>query len=213
MTGMDVSTSLRLLVADDHEMVLDMLEVYLSKSGGMAVTKAQSLDEALARITAQGPFDLVLLDWQMPGMNGLEGLRRALDHNGGRPVAILTGTPVLRMVEDILGAGAAGILLKSVPARSLTNAIRFMYAGEQYLPMELMRSAGAVARTQGSGPLSGVELAVLGGLASGRQNKEIALDLGLAEPTVKMHVTSICRKLSARNRTQAVVNARDMGLA
>jgi len=210
---MDETTSLRILAADDHEMVLDMLEMYLTRQASMTVAKAQSLDEALTQIAGNGPFDLVLLDLQMPGMNGLEGLRRAIDRNGGRPVAILTGTAVLRMVDEILSAGAAGILLKSTPARSLTNAIRFMHAGEQYLPIELMRASGPAARASGNGQLSESEMAVLAGLAAGRQNKEIAIDLGLAEPTIKMHVTAICRKLSARNRTQAVVNARDLGLA
>jgi DNA-binding NarL/FixJ family response regulator len=206
---MAATLPLSILLADDHQMVLDMLENYLVNSAEFAVTKANSLDEALARITEQGPFDLVLLDWQMPGMNGLEGLRRAIAVNGGRAVAILTGTSVARLIDDILGSGAAGVVLKSTPLRSLTNAIRFMLAGEVYLPMELMRNQ---ASRPGVGLLSDTELSVLSGLSAGRQNKEIALDLGLAEPTIKMHVTAICRKLDARNRTQAVVRAGVLGL-
>lgn len=210
---MDSAAPTRILIADDHEMVLDMVSHYLTRSAGMEVTTAASLGDALATIDGAVPFDLVLLDLTMPGMNGLAGLRQAIDKTGGRPVAILTGNPVLRMVDDILKAGAAGILLKSTSARSLTNAIRFMLAGEHYVPIELMRSETLTRGTRTAGPLSEMETLVLSELVVGLQNKEIALNLGLAEPTIKMHVTAICRKLGARNRTQAVVIARDLGLA
>ncbi len=203
---------LRLLVADDHEMVLDIFAMYLSRSAGMEVTTARSLDEAMAMIQSAGPYDVVALDMGMPGMNGLAGLRQAVQHNGGKPVAIITGNPVARMVDEILAAGAAGILVKSMSARSLANAIRFMHSGERYLPLELVRAASLTTASGGAGPLTDKEMAVVAGLVAGRQNKEIAMQLDLAEPTVKMHVTAICRKLGARNRTQAVVIARDMGL-
>lgn len=210
---MDAAPLTRILIADDHEMVLDMVSHYLSRSAGMQVTTAGSLEGALSVIEREEPFDLVLLDLSMPGMNGLDGLRQVIDKTAGRPVAILTGNPVLRMVDDILKAGAAGILLKTTSARSLTNAIRFMQAGEQYVPVELLRTDGAARPAGGGFNLSETERTVLAELAVGRQNKEIALRLGIAEATVKMHVTAICRKLDARNRTQAVVKARDAGLA
>lgn len=202
-------SSLRLLVADDHELVLDMLAHYLSSQAGMAVRTARSLDEADAVLREEGPFDLVLLDLNMPGMNGLAGLHRIIAANGGRPVAILTGNPVTRMVDDIFAAGASGVLLKTASARTLTNAIRFMHSGEQYLPRELMRHGARQAAARG---LTSKEIAVLDKLAAGQKNKEIAMGLTLTEPTVKMLVTAICRKLGARNRTQAVVIARDTGL-
>ena len=179
----------------------------------MDVTTATDLDQADTLIVEQGPFDVVLLDLNMPGMNGVAGLRRAIRHNQGKPVAIITGNPTPRMQEEILQAGASGIVLKTTAARSLANAIRFMDAGEFYLPMELMRQTQSATRDARHGKLSEKEMSVLQYLAEGKQNKEIANELTLAEPTVKMHVTAICRKLGAQNRTQAVIIARDLGIA
>jgi DNA-binding NarL/FixJ family response regulator len=203
---------LNVLIVDDHEMVLEMFAMYLEGSADMNVTTARHLDEGLDKIAEHGPFDVVLLDLNMPGMNGISGLRRAIKANDGKPVAIITGSPSPRMLDEIMNSGAAGIILKTTAVRSLANAIRFMHSGEHYMPLELVRERQVASRTVRHGQLSEKEMTVLSFLAQGKQNKEIANDLQLAEPTVKMHVTSICRKLGAQNRTQAVIMARDLGL-
>ena len=203
---------LNVLIVDDHEMVLEMFAMYLEGSVDMNVTTARHLDEGLDKIAEHGPFDVVLLDLNMPGMNGISGLRRAIKANDGKPVAIITGSPSPRMLDEIMNSGAAGIILKTTAVRSLANAIRFMHSGEHYMPLELVRERQVASRTVRHGQLSEKEMTVLSFLAQGKQNKEIANDLQLAEPTVKMHVTSICRKLGAQNRTQAVIMARDLGL-
>lgn len=204
--------NIRILIADDHEMVLDVFAMYLSSSPDLEVTTAKTLDEALEHIEAAGPFDVVLLDLNMPGMNGVTGLRRAIRSNSGKPVAIITGNPTPRMLDEIMNAGSSGIVLKTTGVRSLANAIRFMHAGEHYMPLELVRERHNAGRQTKNGRLSDKEMMVLSYLAEGKQNKEIANDLKLAEPTIKMHVTSICKKLVASNRTQAVIVARDLGL-
>jgi len=200
-----------LLVADDHAMILDMIELFLSSLPELKVQTVQSLDEALDAIEREGSFDLILLDLHMPGMNGVEGLSRAIKANKGHPVAILTGNPTPRNVEDILKAGAAGIVLKTTHMRTLANAIRFMAAGEQYVPHEITvdRSQAHLASET---PLSEKETLVLSYLVEGMPNREIAEALGLAEPTIKMHVRSICGKLGVKNRTQAVIKAKDLGI-
>lgn len=203
---------IRVLLADDHELVLDIFALFLSGRGEMEIDTAKTLDSAMEILLEKGPFDAVLLDLNMPGMNGIAGLKRAIKGNGGKPVAILTGSVAPRMVDEIMAAGAAGIVLKSTAARSLANAIRFMVAGEQYLPLELVRDRQSGPKSFGNVQISEREMAVLAYLVEGKQNKEIANELKLAEPTIKMHVTAICRKLGAQNRTQAVVIARDMGL-
>ncbi|NEX45241.1 response regulator transcription factor [Pseudotabrizicola algicola] len=208
----DISNKLRILVADDHRMILEMFSMYLSNIADMSVTTAETFDEAAQIIQNDGPFDVVLLDLNMPGMNGVTGLRRGIRLNGGKPVAIITGSPTPKMQEEIMNSGAAGIILKTTPARSLANAIRFIQSGEIYMPMELMRAQAEPNRTAKHGQLSEKEAQVLNFLAEGKPNKAIANELQLAEPTVKMHVTAICRKLGASNRTQAVIMARDMGI-
>ncbi|MCC5964913.1 MAG: response regulator transcription factor [Natronohydrobacter sp.] len=203
---------IRVLLADDHRMVVDMFQLFLTDSAHMDVEVAESLDEAAQMLQSGGSFDVVLLDLNMPGMNGVAGLKRAMRLNEGKPVAILTGNASPRMLQEIMATGAAGIILKTTPLRSLANAIRFMQAGERYLPLELIQMSQANSGSNGRGDLSGKEMDVLSHLAEGLSNKEIANELQIAEATVKMHVTSICRKISANNRTRAVIVAKEMGL-
>lgn len=206
-----INSEIRILVADDHEMILDIARMYLEQQGDMSVVTVMDLDAALAAFRDEGPFDIVLLDYQMPGMDGLSGLVKMVSLAEDRPVAIITGNPTRNLMKQALDAGAAGIISKSLPIRSLANSIRFIHSGETYIPLHLMQEDESSKSTD-TGPLSAREMTVLGYLGEGRKNKEIAMSLGLSEGTVKMHVMSICKKLEATNRTQSVIIARDMGL-
>lgn len=206
------NTPLRILVADDHAMVLEMIEMFLSNLPDFEVETARTLDGALEKTKDAGGFDLVLLDLIMPGMDGMTGLAKAISANAGKPVAILTGNPTPRNVNDIVEAGAAGIVLKTTPLRTLANAIRFMAAGEQYLPREVTLGRENLQQAIDT-PLTDKEQLVLSYLAEGLANRDIGRAVDIAEPTVKMHVRSICNKLGVKNRTQAVIKAKDLGLA
>ena len=206
-----INSEIRILVADDHEMILDIARIYLDQQGDMSVVTVMDLDAALAAFRDEGPFDIVVLDYQMPGMDGLSGLVKMVSLAEDRPVAIITGNPTRNLMKQALDAGAAGIISKSLPIRSLANSIRFIHSGETYMPLHLMQEDQSSKSTD-TGPLSAREMTVLGYLGEGRKNKEIAMSLGLSEGTVKMHVMSICKKLEATNRTQSVIIARDMGL-
>jgi len=198
-------TALRLLIADDHELVLDTLAHYLQAQPDLSVTTAKSADEALAAIAGQGPFDLVLLDYQMPGMNGLDGLDAAIATNGGN-VALMSGTAALPLIERALDRGARGFIPKTLAARSFLNAVRFIASGELFVPSEVV--SGSQQANSPAADLKPIEMQVLMHLCEGRPNKEIAHALGLTEVSVKMHVKSICGKLGASNRTQAVIAAK-----
>ena len=101
---------------------------------------------------------------------------------------------------------------KTLPAKSLVNAIRFMAAGEQYVPPEFMSGAAEPEEHPLARSLTAREMQVLQGLTEGKSNKEIARDLNLSEPTVKLHVRTLYRKIGASNRTQAALIAREQGL-
>lgn len=201
---------MRILIADDHDLLRDVLRSYLEAEGGFLVETVADLPQALAAMAANPAFDLVLLDYAMPGMNGFDGLEQAIAVSGGRPVALMSGLAPAGVPDKVLSCGAAGYLPKTLPARSVINAIRFMAAGETYVPLDLARPAPSTA-ADGAG-LSPREREVLSGLCAGHANKEIARQLGLREPTIKLHVKLICRKLGARNRTHAAMIARERSL-
>jgi DNA-binding NarL/FixJ family response regulator len=203
---------MKILIADDHDLLRDVLRSYLEAEGGFDVTLASDVDGAAAVIAAHGPFDITLLDYTMPGMKGFEGLKRIIAASGDAPVAIISGSVSGNIPERALEEGAVGFLPKTLPARTLVNAIRFMAAGERYLPIDLLKSMQKDSdMTPFDDRLSPRERQVLRALCEGKANKEIALDLQLREPTVKLHVKLVCRKLGARNRTHAAMLARDVG--
>ena len=207
---------MRILIADDHDLVRDTVSAFLEREPGLSCETADSLDAATQRIRRSGRFDLILLDYAMPGMNGLDGLARASELNGAGTVAIMSGIAPREVAREALAAGAAGYVPKTTSARSLVAAVHFMLAGEQYAPVEFLARRPDEVRAPGANALAGDltrrEGEVLDALCRGLSNKEIALELGLSEVTVKLHVRTLCRKLGARNRTHAVVIAKDAGL-
>ncbi|MEM9147414.1 MAG: response regulator transcription factor [Pseudomonadota bacterium] len=202
---------MRILIADDHELVRDAISAFLARESDIDVDCADTFDDAHSRIESDGPYDVVILDYQMPGMNALDGLKLALRSNGGN-VALISGSADKSVAERALAEGAAGFLPKTMAAKSLVHAVRFMAAGEQYAPIKYMTQD----EEESSHPLATLltrrEFRVLQALCRGLSNKEIARELHVQEVTVKVHVKTTLRKLNARNRTQAAMIARDTGL-
>ena len=203
---------MKILIADDQELVRETIAAFLRQDPGFTVDIAADLPGALAAVRRDGPYDLVMLDYMMPGMNGLEGLAAMRAAVPGTAVAILSGTAPRSVAEQALAEGAAGFLPKTMSTKSLVAAARFMAAGEVYAPV--LRAADRVEGSGGSGiaPLTPRELEVLRRLCRGMANKEIARDLDLQEVTVKLHVKTLYRKIDARNRTHAAMIAKEAGL-
>lgn len=208
-TPRETRAYMRILIADDHDLVRDTIAAFLEGEGMGDIVTCENLDDALAAVRGGGAFDLVLLDYNMDGMDGLAGLERMRAANGDQPVAIISGTASATIANDAIEAGAAGFVPKTMGARSMLAAIRFMIAGEVYVPYEFLKSA---EEAQTVGNLTVRETEVLRGLCDGKSNKEIARDLELQEVTIKLHVKNLCRKLDAKNRTQAAMIARDRKL-
>ncbi len=203
---------MRILIADDHDLLRDTLVAFLEAASGFETETAADYDGAIALMEQGEPFDLVLLDLNMPGMNGIDGLERALKIGGDQRVALITGTATREIAQQALDLGAAGFLPKTLSAKSLVNAVRFMAMGEQYAPLDFMRAEEETEVNPLAEKLSPRELEVLEGLTQGKSNKEIARDLDIREPTVKLHVKSLYRKINASNRTHAAMIAKEAGL-
>jgi len=194
---------MRVLIADDHDLLRDTLALFL-QAAGICVQTVPDLAVALDRIADGGPWDLVLLDLAMPGMNGLDGLRRALQAVDDCPVALISGTARPETAEQAMAMGAAGVLEKTLSASDLTRAVRLIAEGGHWPATGL--------RPTRHRPLTPREMQVLEQFCLGRSNREIAGELAISEPTVKLHARTLCRKLGATNRTQAAMIARETGL-
>ena len=203
---------MKILIADDQELVRETIAAFLRQDSGFSVNIAKDLGSALVAVKKDGPFDLVMLDYMMPGMNGLEGLAEMRAAVPGTAVAILSGTASRAVAEQALAEGAAGFLPKTMSTKSLVAAARFMAAGEVYAPMMQTADRTWNLGTPTASPLTPRELDVLRRLCRGMANKEIARDLDLQEVTVKLHVKTLYRKINARNRTHAAMIAREAGL-
>jgi len=197
----------RILIADDHDLVRETLALFLQAEGAFHTEGVSTLEDALGAVAANPAFDLVLLDYNMPGMNGIDGLRRMIAASAGKPVALLSGDASALVVDQAIAAGAAGFVPKTLGARSMISAVQFMISGEVYVPFNYIQ--------QTTGTIEGLtqrETQVLRFLAEGMANKEIARQLELQEVTIKLHVKTLLRKLGARNRTHAAMIARDRNL-
>ena len=194
----------RILVADDHDLVRETIAAYLVAEGFEEVQTASDVAQALTQV-AQAPFHLILVDYDMPGMQGLTGLARLIAANKPRPVSLISGAISAETAAEALEMGAAGFVPKTLGSRNLVAAVKAMLAGEVFAPVSMIPKGS-------EGLLSGRELDVLRGICAGKSNKEIARDFGLQEVTVKLHVKTMSRKLNAKNRTHAAMIARDRKL-
>lgn len=201
---------MRLLIADDHDLVRDALASHIERAmPGAEVSGTGSVDSTLDALTAAGgQVDLVLLDLRMPGMNGLDGLDRVIGRFPGVKVALISGDARPADVRAALARGAVGFLPKTLPGTDLADAVRRMVAGESFVP-----EGTADLPEQDPAGFTRREREVLDFLLKGLSNKEIARLLDLEEVTVKLHVRGLCRKLGAKNRTQAAMRAVEMGFA
>jgi DNA-binding NarL/FixJ family response regulator len=193
----------RVLLADDHELVRETIAAYLTQNGAHEVTSVGSFDEAVEALKADD-YDLVMLDYRMPGREALDGLRDGAATYPHTPFALISGAAGPDIARHAIDSGAAGFLPKTLAPAELMEAVDTLIAGGFFLPDE------AVAKMSSS--LTPRDLEVVRGIAAGKSNKESARDLGVQEVTIKLHVKTLSRKLDARNRTHAAMRARDNGL-
>lgn len=204
-----------ILLVDDHPIVREGLSAILATQADMEVVgEAAGGEEALALAARLEP-DIVLLDLEMPDLDGVETLRAMMTSRPGTRVIVFTAFDTDEQVMAAVKAGASGYLLKGAPRQELFRAIRVVDEGGSLLePVVASRLLRQMSRdsVQSTEALTPREVEVLGLLAQGLQNKEIAAELAISERTVKFHVSAILAKLGAGNRTEAVAIAAQRGL-
>src|SRR5581483_3380937 len=210
----------RVLLVDDQELIRSGLRGILREPFGFQIVgECTHGGEVPGAVTALKP-DVVLMDVRMPVLDGIEATRRLRESETAPPVLALTTFDDDQVLAGMLRAGAAGFVLKGVPAEDLQRAVRTVAAGESFLDpsvtarvLAVYRGAPAASeRTPELDTLTGREREVLELIATGLTNDEIAAKLVLSPGTIKTHVNHIFFKLELRNRAEAVIFAFDHGL-
>ena len=235
---------MRILLVDDHTLFRDALVQYLERAEpGIELTVAKDFYEAETILSKNSQYDLVLLDFRMPGMNGHDGLRTLKAVYPDLRIALMSGVAEPDDVSTAMDIGAVGYFPKTLSGKALLQAIQLVLSGQRFMPLDennrMMPSyysdqtnevgvdgqadrgvtddVGSKhvrqVRTTNDIKLTPRENEVLTYLMKGASNKEIARNLDLQEVTVKLHVRGICRKLNVKNRTQAAMHAKELGLA
>ncbi|VVO26379.1 response regulator transcription factor [Pseudomonas fluorescens] len=214
----------KILIADDHPLFREAIHNVISDGfPGSEVMETADLDSALALTQEHDDLDLILLDLNMPGMHGLNGLINLRNEAPTIPVVIVSAEQDKQVVLQAITYGAVGFITKSSPRTQMTDAIQQILNGNVYLPSDIIRTQKpGTRRSMNDMPnfapellqaLTRKQLLVLERMTKGESNKQIAYTLEIAETTVKAHVSAILRKLNVHNRVQAILSAGDIDFA
>lgn len=198
------------LIADDHPMVRDALASALGQAfAGARIVVAGTLAEVQGELEREPEIDALLLDLDMPGMDGLTGLALLRSDYPAVPIIIVSAAREPATIRRAYEFGASAYIDKSASLEEIARVVRAVLAGEIFAPPD---AAPADSFAQRAAQLTPQQWRVLALMVQGDQNKQIAHKLGVGEATVKAHVTVILRKLGVRSRTQAVIEARNLAL-
>ena len=211
----------KILIADDHPLFREAIANVISDGfPGSEVMETADLKSALELTQRHDDLDLILLDLNMPGMHGLNGLINLRNDAPTIPVVIVSAEQDKQIVLQAIMYGAVGFITKSSPRAQMTEAIELILNGNIYLPSDIIHSQNiSTRRSMNSAPsfapellqaLTRKQLLVLERMTKGESNKQIAYTLEIAETTVKAHVSAILRKLNVHNRVQAILSAGDI---
>jgi len=210
---------MKILVVDDHPLYRSGVAYTLQNTGlGVEVVECASLDAAFDRLDQGLAADLMILDLQMPGYQGLDSVRAVRSRRPEVPVLVLSGSEDPAIVRECIDLGAFGFVPKSAPADQFHAALQLVLSGGVYLPPTSLSIGSPTRAQQDAWSRLGAHLTerqrqVLLGIVQGKPNKVIARDLGLSDTTVKSHVAHILDALVVSNRTEAVYALARAGLS
>ena len=196
----------RVLIADDHTLVSDAVVTTLENTGRYQTVVSRDFDETIEKFQIEAEFAITLLDLKMPGMVGFETVQKVLNEQKAGKVVLFSGYADPQIVSSALGAGAYGVIPKNVSLLVLPNIISLVETGQIFVPADMQPGQWGRA-THEERDLDYGEKEIIAFAARGYTSKETAIELGVSERVVKMGIRRICKKLNARNRTQAVAIA------
>lgn len=203
---------MRILLIDDHPLFRSGISAILCElDETVQTTEVNSCEEAFGVVTDDSRFALILLDLNLPGMDGMTGLSKLRDAAPATPIVVLSASENTAKIRQAINAGAKGYIPKSANREIILNALRLVLSGGVYLPVTIME-VPIPTDTSDEQPLTPRQRDVLRWLARGKSNKEIAILLGMAENTVRVHVAAILKYLGVKNRTEAGYAATRRGL-
>jgi DNA-binding NarL/FixJ family response regulator len=203
---------MKILHADDHPLFREGIRFFLKVlDPQVTALEAGSLQATLDKLELEWPVDLVLLDIEMPGMDGAEAFATLRKRFPQLKIALLSGVTDVGVIRPLLDGGASGFISKLAGSEVLLDALRRILSGEVYVPDSLLLRPMPAPGSNGE-TLTGRQREILPLLAEGLPNKQIADSLGVTEGTVKQHLKDLFKRLGARNRTQAVKQARRLKL-
>ncbi len=208
---------MKILVIDDHALIREGLrQVLKDLADKVEVLQAGNCVQAFALAQIHADLDLVVLDYHLPDLSGLDALNLFGERHPEIPIVFLSGAASTQLMREALESGAAGFITKSSQTDAILEAIRHVLEGGVYMPAELRVEMALSAKDGAQVPVTKMPLTrrqelVLGCLLDGMSNKEISDILNVSEETIKTHVTAILRYFEVQNRTQAVVAAARAG--
>ncbi len=206
---MENEAKITVLIVDDHPMMrVGIAAIVNARKDMLTVGQAGTGEQAVELFEKHQP-DITLMDLRLPGMSGVEAIRQIHNSSPEACIVVLTTYEGDEDIYQALEAGARAYVIKSMPHEVLINALRRAHSGRQYLPAPVLH---ALTARMPDSDLSSREREVLSLLVRGKSNKQIAVDLGITEATVKSHVSTILLRLQVDDRTQAVIAALRRGL-
>ena len=205
---------LKILVVDDHALVREGLrQVLKGLDEQVEILEAGHCERAFELAALHPDLDLVLLDYQLPGMNGLEALAFFGQNHPELPVVMISGSVDRRMVRQVMALGAVGFIAKASLSSELLSILKTVLAGQIYVPAEFLAAEAALTEISASESpqLTTRQQDVLKLMLDGRSNKEISVALNLSDETVKNHVSAVLRAFGVQTRVQAVLAAAEHG--
>jgi DNA-binding NarL/FixJ family response regulator len=207
-----------ILIADDHPLFRDALKRAVTQAVPDAILFDADSVAALQNLIETHPdAELLLLDLQMPGANGFSALAHVRGQQPGLPVVVVSAQEDVRVIRRAIGHGASGYIPKSASVDTIVTAVRRVLDGDVWLPPHIAGAAAALDSAESTAAARVAELTpqqfrVLGMIAEGLLNKQIAYELTVSEATIKAHMTAIMRKLHVSNRTQVALLAQHLAL-